>query len=354
MQNGKLNIALIGAGGIGKVWAAGFKKIQEVHPHTTTKSNQAPHDFSFGVGVKLVCVADIDTKRAEEIAKDFKAKVCSDWKELLKNKEVDAVIVATPHKWLAPIAKAFLAAGKHVLVEKPVGITSSEIKTNVALAKKNKLVYMSGFNHRYHPAFSLAKKMADEGAIGKLNFIRARYGFGGRPGYENEWRFNKAISGGGELIDQGVHMIDMARWFLGDFKDVCGMAESFLWKSGVEDNGFALLRTKDKKVASIHVSWTNWKWIHSFEIYGSDGYLRIDGLDQRYQGPEQLTIGKRDPAFKLPPEEEVIIFDKEQKADSFARELKELYLAVKERRAPLTSGADALEALRIVENIYKN
>jgi predicted dehydrogenase len=261
--------------------------------------------------------------------------------------------VATPHKFLAPISKAFLAAGKHVLVEKPAGVKSSEIKSNIAVAKKNRLVYMSGFNHRYHPAFSLAKKMAGEGAIGKLNFIRARYGFGGRPGYENEWRFNKAMSGGGELIDQGVHMIDIARWFLGDFKDIFGMTENFLWKSGVEDNGFALLRTKDKKVASIHVSWTNWKWVHSFEIYGSEGYLLIDGLDQRYQGPEKLTIGKRDPNFKSPPEEQVVTFNEEKKEDSMARELKELYMAVKERRTPLTSGGDALAALQIVEKIYK-
>lgn len=332
MKNGKLNIALIGAGGIGKVWAAGLKKTTEV---------------------KLVCVADVNIESAKNIAEDFDAAATSDWKDLLKNKEVEAVIVATPHKWLAPISKAFLAAGKHVLAEKPAGIKSAEIKANIALAKKNKLAYMIGFNHRYHPVFSLAKKMADEGAIGKLNFIRARYGFGGRPGYENEWRFNKAISGGGELIDQGVHMIDMARWFLGEFKDVKGMTENFLWKSGVEDNGFALLRTKDKKVASIHVSWTNWKWVHSFEIYGENGYLLIDGLDQRYQGPEKLTIGKRDIEFKSPPTEEVVVFDKEQKYDSFARQLKELYLSVKERRQPLTSGEDALAALQIVEKIYK-
>ncbi|MEK7654173.1 MAG: Gfo/Idh/MocA family oxidoreductase [Patescibacteria group bacterium] len=332
MINKKLNIALIGAGGIGKVWAAAFKKTPEV---------------------KLACVADVDLARAKELAKGFGAKICGDWKDVLQDKNINAVVIGTPHNLLAPISYAALSSGKHVLVEKPAGINSREIQKNIVLAKKNKLVYMIGFNHRYHAAFQMARKVFEAGEIGKPTFVRARYGFGGRPGYEKEWRFNKKISGGGELIDQGVHMIDMARWFLGDFKDVKGFAESYLWKSGVEDNGFALLRTKDKKVASIHVSWTNWKWVHSFELYGEDGYLIIDGLDQRYVGPEKLTIGKRDPEFKAPPEERVFVFDKEQKEDSFARELKELASAVSEKREPLTSGQDALETLKIVETIYK-
>lgn len=328
-----LNIALIGAGGIGKVWAAAFKKAPEM---------------------KLVCVADLDVARAKELAGGFGAKTCGDWKDVLKDSAIDAVVVATPHNLLAPISAAALSAEKHVLAEKPAGISTKEIQKNIAIARKKKLAYMIGFNHRYHAAFQMARKIFEAGEIGEATFARARYGFGGRPGYEKEWRFNKKISGGGELIDQGVHMIDMARWFLGDFKDIKGFAENYLWKKGVEDNGFALLRTKDKKVASIHVSWTNWKWVHSFELYGTDGYLLIDGLDQRYQGPERLTIGKRDPEFKSPPEEQVIVFDKEQKEDSFARELKELAAAVAEKRPPLTSGADALEVLKIVEKIYKS
>lgn len=333
MKNNKLQVALIGAGGIGKVWAAAFAKAPEV---------------------RLSCVADVDLARAKELAKNCGADACSDWKDILLDKNIDAVVVATPHNLLAPIAAAALSSGKHVLVEKPAGVNSKEIQKNITLAKKKKLVYMSGFNHRYHAAFQMARKIFEAGEIGEPTFVRARYGFGGRPGYEKEWRFNKKISGGGELIDQGVHMIDMARWFLGDFADVKGFAEKYLWKNDVEDNGFALLRTKDKKVASIHVSWTNWKWVHSFEIYGTEGYLLIDGLDQRYVGPERLTIGKRDPEFKAPPEEQVITFDKEQKEDSFARELKELAAAVAEQRAPLTSGADALEVMKIVEKIYRD
>ena len=193
----------------------------------------------------------------------------------------------------------------------------------------------------------------DAGEIGKILFIRARYGFGGRPGYSKEWRFQKEISGGGELIDQGVHMIDMARWFLGDFKDVNGFAEKLFWKFGGEDNGFALLRTKDRKVAQIHVSWTNWKWVHSFEIFGEKGHLIIDGLDQRYNGPEKLTIGYRDPEFLKPPKEETIIFQNEQKEDSFARELAAFWKAVQGKKG-IPTGQDAYEVLKIVEKIYKH
>ena len=92
--------------------------------------------------------------------------------------------------------------------------------------KRKKLVYMPGVNHRYHAGYLKAREIFENGGIGKIHFIRARYGFGGRPGYGKEWRFKKAIAGGGELFDQGIHMIDMAHWFLGDFKDVMGLSRT--------------------------------------------------------------------------------------------------------------------------------
>ena len=331
-MNGKLRLALIGAGGIGVLWSEVIKK-----------SNKAV----------LAAVIDLDIAKAKAIAESENDCLASiDYKEILNDSDLDGVVVATPHKFLAPISLDFLKAKKNVLCEKPAGISSAEIKKNIDVAEKNQLAYMVGFNHRYHPAFLLAKEKFVSGEIGKLLFIRARYGFGGKPNYQKEWRFNKEISGGGELIDQGVHMIDMSRWFMGDIQDVKGFASTLLWQNGVEDNGFALLRGKGGGVASIHVSWTNWNWIHTFEIFGEQGYLIIEGLDQRYRGPERLIIGRRHPEFLEPPKEEVIKFENEDKDLSLGRELEEFILAIQEKRDSVSSGKDAYEVLKIVEKIY--
>lgn len=332
----KLRLALIGAGGIGKLWAQAIKEAE---------------------GIELRAVVDVSEKSAMEIAGQFPGcTVSSDWHFVMKDKAIDAVLVATPHKWLAPISYAALKAGKHVLSEKPSGVTAAEIKKNVAVAKKKKLFYMPGFNHRYHPAYMKAREIFEKNGIGKLDFIRARYGFGGRPGYGKEWRFKKAIAGGGEMLDQGVHMIDMARWFLGDFEMVHGIVENFFWGGDVEDNGFLLMRTKKGQIAQIHVSWTNWDWVHSFEMVGRDGYLLIDGLDSRYKGPERVVWGRRDPTFAH-PHEEIFVFSEERKQHSLRREMEHFADAVHGNAAArknLPTGADALAAFGIVEKVYKS
>lgn len=325
-----LRIALIGAGGIGTQWANGLKKSDHV---------------------KLVVIIDTDLSKAEALAQETNAKAAADWKEV--KDDFDAAVVAVPHKWLAPTTKELLENGKHVLCEKPAGITAAEVEENIRIAKEKNLVYMTGFNHRYHPAYLEAKKRFDAGQIGELMFIRARYGFGGRPGYEKEWRFKKEIGGGGELIDQGMHMIDMVRWFMGEVKDVKGFAENMFWGGEVEDNGFALLRTADRKVASIHVSWTNWGWVHSFEIYGKKGYLLIDGLDTRYRGPERLTIGQADPQGGKFPTEEVIPYESEQKEDSLQREADDFARAIQGETVQIPRGEDSVAALTVVEQIYQ-
>lgn len=328
-----VKLVLIGAGGIGKQWASGIAKSKTV---------------------RLAGVVDTDTARAEDIAKQHEGCVVyPDWQTAAKT-DADGFIVGVPHNLLASISKGLLEAGKHVLCEKPAGISSQEVAANIALARGKNLVYMAGFNHRYHPAFAEAKKRFATGEIGEMMFIRARHGFGGRPGYEKEWRFSKAIGGGGEFIDQGMHMIDMARWFMGEFTDVRGFAENFFWGGEVEDNGFALLRTADRKVAQIHVSWTQWDWLHSFEIFGTKGYLLISGLDQRYHGPEQLTVGHADARSGKFPTEEVIVYKEESKDDSLRREAEDFVRALRGEGVAIPRGEDAKAVLEIVETIYKN
>lgn len=326
-----IRLALVGAGGIGKRWGNAIQRVK---------------------GIRLLLAVDVNGAAAAAIAKNY--LLCdteTDWKAILKRDDIDAVIVATPHAFLSPISLACLKAGKHVLSEKPGAVRSSDLKKAIAMAKRKNLRYMVGFNHRFHEGFLRAGALFQKGAIGNIQFIRSVYGFGGRPGMEKEWRLKKSVAGGGELIDQGVHMIDMARLFLGDIADVRGFANPLFWKTEVEDNAFVLLRTKKKQVASIHVSWSNWKPIHRFEMYGTKGYIVVLGLGRKYGGGEKVILGKRSKDSGVESEKEFVC---NPDADlSLERELEEFVFAIREKRDPVPSGIDALKTLEIVERIYK-
>src|SRR4030095_2902959 len=157
---------------------------------------------------------------------------------------------------LAKVTAAAIAAGKHVLVEKPAARHVDELRELQAAGDRKGVRVHVGFNHRYHRAFQKAREIVDSGALGPLMFLRARYGHGGRVGYEQEWRAQPDLSGGGELIDQGVHLIDLARWFLGDFTEIHGTAHTYYWNMPVDDNGFLLLKTAKQQVAFLHASCT--------------------------------------------------------------------------------------------------
>jgi len=208
--------------------------------------------------------------------------------------------VATTNDSLAPVTLAAVRHGKHVLVEKPAARSVEEIAPVREAAHAAGVVVKVGFNHRFHPALQQARQIVDRGDLGPLLYVRGRYGHGGRPGYEREWRADPAVSGGGELLDQGVHLIDLSRWFLGDFSDVRGWVDTFFWDMPVEDNGFLLLRTPCRKVAWLHASCTEWKNLFCFEVFGRDGKLQVDGLGGSY-GVERLTFYRMLPQMG-PPE----------------------------------------------------
>jgi predicted dehydrogenase len=139
---------------------------------------------------------------------------------------------------------------------------------------------------------------------------------------------------------------------LGEFTQIEGFTENFYWGGNVEDNAFVIGRTKKGTVAQIHVSWTNWDWVHCVEIFGTKGYLRIDGLDTRYHGPERLTVGKHNPRSGAFPKEKVIVFENEHKEDSFTRELAVFADIVRGKKRAFPSGQDAVHALTLIEEVY--
>lgn len=273
----KINIGIVGAGNIGSKRAEVLKKFKNCH---------------------LVAVSEVDPKRASEFAKTYQCEIVSKWRDLINRPDLHVVIVSVPNAFTAPVVIAALKSGKHVLSEKPFGKNSKESLAIIKAARKNKRLVKVGFNHRFHAAVGKAKEIFDRGEIGKIMFIRSRYGYGGRLGMQNEWRFNKKISGGGELLDQGVHIIDLCRYFAGEFKEVFGSVSSKFWSPGVDDNAFAIMKN-EKVTASFHVSATQWKNLFSFEIYGDKGFLDIEGKGGSY-GRETLIFGKRKKEFGIP------------------------------------------------------
>lgn len=299
--------------------------------------------------VRLVACADIDEARAKALAGNSGAKVFGDWRGLLALPEVDIVVIATLHDSLAEITLAAIEAGKHVLVEKPAARNPAELEPVMAVAARHGVKVHVGFNHRYHRAFRKARELFEARALGELMFIRARYGHGGRIGYDKEWRTKPELSGGGELIDQGPHLIDLSRWFLGEFTEVQGFAHTYYWDMPVDDNGFMLLKTAKRQVAFLHASCTEWKNLFSMEIYGRNAKLEITGLGGSY-GLERLTYYKMLPEMGPP---ETITWEYPMGDDSWSVEMAEFYDDIRLNRQPAAGLKDAFEALKVVEKIYQ-
>ncbi len=178
---------------------------------------------------KLIACSDLNFSRAEKMANKFSATAYKNPKSVIAD-DLDIIIVATRHDSLAKFVIDAVKGKKHVFVEKPGAINQAAI----GLIRKNyndgpgQIKVRVGFNHRYHRSMLKAKEIIESGKLGELMFVRGRYGHGGRVGYDKEWRANKKLSGGGELIDQGPHLIDLSRWFLGEeFEKVNGVADTF-------------------------------------------------------------------------------------------------------------------------------
>lgn len=299
-------------------------------------------------GDRVVMACDTNLSSLTDFGFRYNCKITHMFEELVANPDIDAVVISTPNKYIKQLSTEALYYGKHVLCEKPPGRNLEETKEIARVAKKTGKTVKVGFNHRFHPGISYAKSLCDNNVVGDIMYIRSVYGHGGREGYEKEWRMDKEISGGGELLDQGVHIIDLSRWFLGEFAEVFGDLESCYWKEGIEDNVFAFLRTEDKKVSQFQTSWTQWKNKFSFEIYGNDGYILVNGLGGSY-GKETVTVGKR--SNKGIPTEDSCIFDYD---DSWDKEWDNFATAIKMNIHPYSDIEDAVKTMEIVDAIYKS
>jgi len=301
-------------------------------------------------GAQLVVACDTNLARAEELVKFAKSgRACADFNDVVSDPKVEVVFIATLNSMLAPIALAAVKNGKHVLVEKPGAIHTQELDELEAAAKKSGALVRVGYNHRYHPAALKTLELFRSGALGPMMFLRGRYGHGGRIGYEKEWRADKKISGGGELIDQGVHLIDLAGIFLGEFTKVEGHATTYFWQMPVDDNAFLNLQNATGNTAWLHVSCSEWKNLFSLEIYGRDAKLHWEGLGGSY-GIERLTYYKMLPQMGPP---ETTIWEFPRGDESWKIEMAEFFEDIKLKRPPVPGLKEAKSALMVVEKIYQ-
>jgi predicted dehydrogenase len=226
----------------------------------------------------------------------------------------DVVIVAVTHDALAEVAELALDAGAHVLVEKPGGIGVAQIERLIDAERRTGLQVKVGFNHRFYPGLIRAAAEVHSGAHGELFHLRGRYGHGGRQGYDREWRADPARSGGGELIDQGMHLLDLSHWLAGPLNLYAALLRTHFWETPVEDNAALILgdaQSRSGPWAMLHVTWTEWKNLFSLEIYCRRAKIQVDGLVRSY-GPQRLRIYRMGAELGPPELEELSYGDDDQ------------------------------------------
>jgi predicted dehydrogenase len=322
-----LGVAVVGCGGIGTRRAA------------TAAENER---------TRLVAVADVAAERAQGVAARFNCAWSTNWEEVVGRDDVQLVIVSTSNDAHAPVSIAAMERGKHVLCEKPLARNPEEARQMVETARRYNVKLKTGFNHRFHHQVQKARELYEAGAIGELIFIRARTGHGGGEAFAQSWFAKKERSGGGTFLDNGVHLLDLARWFMGEFVQASGFVSTNLWLiAPCEDNGFGLFRTADNRVASLHSSWTQWRGYLYMELWGTKGFLIID-----YEPPRTVLVQReRGPSGESV--EQVFSFAGVRDR-SWERDLEEMVRAILEDREPLASGYDGLRAVEMAYAVYRS
>lgn len=304
--------------------------------------------------IVLTATSDINMN----VAADFPdIRFDADYRTIVADPDIDVIFVATTNRATPDIVCAALEAGKHVFCEKPPGRTVEDIERIVRAEEANPgLKLQFGFNHRYHYAVIEAKNMVDSGVYGKVLWARGVYGKMGGADFEQIWRNNPEEAGGGILLDQGIHMLDLFRFFMGDFTEIQSFVQTMHWNISLEDNAFALLRTPDQQVAMMHSSATQWRHKFCLELCLEEGYINLDGIlsSTRSYGDETLVHARKNMSANTglcpAPQEEKIFFDQDH---SWEIEVAAFMDAIKDDR-PVTSGSsqDALRAMQLVYGIY--
>ena len=275
--------------------------------------------------------------------------------QIIENPEIDAVFTCTPNYLNKPLTIQSLKAGKHVFCEKPPGFTAKDIEEIRAVEKESGKVLMYGFNHRHHASIKYMKKLVDDKEFGKILWMRGRYGKSVDETFYDNWRAKKELAGGGILIDQGIHMLDLLLHLGGNFDNIHASVSNLYWNLNVEDNVFATLEnTKTGLAASLHSTMTQWRHLVSLEVFLEKGYLVLNGLktSSNAYGEEILTIAKNRSTAPVATwkDEKNITYHTDE---SWESELTEFFSAIKSNReVKLGNSSDALKLMKIIDKIY--
>ena len=276
--------------------------------------------------------------------------------EIINNPEIQAIIVCTPNYLNKELTIKTLQVGKHVFCEKPPAFTAAdveEIKKAEDKSSGKKLMY--GFNHRHHDSIIRMKEIVDSGEFGKIIWMRGRYGKSVTNDYFNQWRAKKELAGGGIIIDQGIHMLDLFLHLGGDFDTVKSEVSNQYWNLEVEDNAFVILKDKKSGIAaSLHSTMTQWRHLFSLEVFMEKGYMVLNGLitSTMSYGEEILSIAKnRSSAPAATWKDEV----KTQYLtnNSWRYELEHFINAIENNtQIQIGNSEDALKLMSIIDKIY--
>jgi 1,5-anhydro-D-fructose reductase (1,5-anhydro-D-mannitol-forming) len=276
--------------------------------------------------------------------------------EILNRHDIDVIIISTPNFLNKELTIKALQAGKHVFCEKPPAFTGKdmqEIKNVEATVPHLKLMY--GFNHRHHDSVIKMKEKISTGEYGRILWMRGRYGKSVTEDYYNNWRAKKQLAGGGILLDQGIHMLDLFLHLAGDFDRVKAELSNSFWNLEVEDNAFVLLRnTKTGVDASLHSTMTQWRHLFSLEVFLEKGYMVLNGLltSSKSYGEEILTLAKNKsmvPAVSWEDEETT-----EYTVDnSWRYEIEHFFGAIlNNTQIEIGNSNDALKLMTMIDRIY--
>ncbi len=326
----ELSFAVIGCGGFGSRRIEALRKIDS----------------------EIACLVDADEKRVSDLAREIGCEHSTDHREAVQRNDVDCVVVATPNKFHAPITVAALEAGKHVICEKPLARTPKEALEMVEAAKRNKVFLKTGSNLRYFSNVKKAKELIEGNVIGKPLFIRGWIGHDGKK-VLHAWNVKRDISGGGTLLDNGAHILDLFRWFIGDFSDCFGQVQTLQMPIEVEDNGMGVFKAKDGRMAFIQSSWTEWSGYMYMEVYGSEGSVIIDNRGERVADTGKWFVTSTAAHTTKDGTRQVFDYSAEP-PQSYELELRDFISCIKKKRQPMASGYDGMRVVEMVSGIYES
>ena len=305
-------------------------------------------------GFKVLGLCDVNVDSLSE----FPEKKYTEWKKCIDECNPEAVVVCTYNAIIPDIVCYSIERKKHVFSEKPPGRTLEDVKKmKYSLDKNPQCVLKFAFNHRYHGSIVEAKALIDSGMIGEIVCARGVYGKAGSQNFVGEWRNNKELSGGGILIDQGIHLIDLLCYFMGDFTEVQSTVDNLVWKDiDGEDSAFAILKNKNGLVAALHSSATQWRHKFNLEIICTDGNIKLSGLrtSTNSYGEERITYYKKDLEEKTgglgKPLGHTLCFNSDPSWDC---EHEEFYNALRLHEKIIHGSIDdAMRVMKIVYRIY--